>query len=343
MASNTYASKNSSWEAVNWDALRRLRARFLEFGGGNAGGAANYWRNWSELESYDLTFAERIGWKWDAVLEELTRRRWSLPAGPVLDFGCGTGVAGRRVAAWARDGGGGLAKLLLWDRSQAAMEFALRRAEAAFPGLPVETARLDKSQPDPGFGTLLVSHVLNELSPEGLDRLLAVAERAQAILWVEPGTAAVSRRLISVRERLLPAFRPFAPCPHAVACGLLAPENERHWCHHFATTPAAVFQDSGWSRFAHLLEIDLGTTPFSWLVLDRRTDLPEEANTSRILGEPRHYKGFSKILSCQEDGVRDLILQKRDAPDLARELRKEPGSLYRWVREGTWIRGGTRI
>ena len=48
-------------------ALDRLRARFLD--GSNAGGG--YWRSEAELALYDTTFAERIGWKWDAVLAEL--------------------------------------------------------------------------------------------------------------------------------------------------------------------------------------------------------------------------------------------------------------------------------
>jgi hypothetical protein len=64
--------------------------------------------------------------------------------------------------------------------------------------------------------------------------------------------------------------------------------------------------------------------------------LPE--GWSRVLGGTRVYKGYAKVLGCQEDGVRDLILQKRDAPELFKALkagRADP--LHRWEREGERI------
>ena len=47
--------------------------------------------------------------------------------------------------------------------------------------------------------------------------------------------------------------------------------------------------------------------------------LPE--GWSRMLGEPRVYKGFAKILSCQADGVRELELQKRAAPEVFKAMK----------------------
>ena len=359
MESDNIGSKTFSWSDINWIALQRLRERFLDFEErkkqGETASGSDYWRSHSELESYDFTYAERIGWKWDTLLTELRVRGWTLPGGPVLDYGCGTGVAGRRVVEWAADPGvdsppansklasslSPVSKLLLCDRSQPAMRFALGRARACFPQLPVEMLRPTETAQ---FSTLVISHVINELSPVALGTLLALASRATAVLWVEPGTAAVSRALIAARERLLTTFRPIAPCTHAAQCGMLAVGNEHHWCHHFAKPPASVFQDSGWGHFARILEIDLASVPFSCLVLDRRPQLlSAETPESRVIGVPREYKGFAKVLSCQEDGVIELILQKRDSPELFKEMRKDPGSLYRWVRDGDKIRGGTRI
>jgi len=150
-----------------------------------------------------------------------------------------------------------------------------------------------------------------------------------------------------VRERLVSEFRPVAPCAHALGCGLLAPGNERHWCHHFAEVPRAVFQDSGWGRFAKTLEIDLRSVPYSYLVLDRKIK-PVEGEVSvdgasRVIGVPRHYKGFDKILSCQEDGVLELVMQKRDAPELVKEMKKDQGSLYQFQRDGDKVLAGRRI
>ena len=262
-------------------------------------------------------------------------RGWTPPEGTVLDWGCGTGMAGRRVvSAWPEQ----CRSLMLSDRSHAAVYFATKAAQEAFPSLPVQTAETNSS-PD----LLVISHVINELAPQALDQLLTLAERAQAVLWVEPGTAPVSRALIAVRERLLAKFRIVAPCTHALPCGLLAPGNEPHWCHHFATAPREVFQDSGWGRFAKTLEVDLGSVPFSFLVLDRRPGVVTEDKASRVIGYPRHCHGFDKILSCQADGVKELVLQKRDAPTLHKEMKKDAGSLYEWERDGDKIRGARRV
>ena len=59
-----------NWTQLDWPALDRLRDGFLH--GGAAAGP--YWKTTSALASYDLTYGERIAWKWDAVLQELRLR-----------------------------------------------------------------------------------------------------------------------------------------------------------------------------------------------------------------------------------------------------------------------------
>ncbi len=338
-----------TWESVNWNALRRLRARFLQFdpreseGQGQAQAEAqaqaapdrsDYWRSHSELASYDFTFAERIGWKWDTVLAELRQRGWTPPQGTLLDWGCGTGVAGRRVvSAWPD----AFERLRLWDRSSPARHFAGARAKSAFPGLTVEEGQT------PG-DLLVLSHVLDELPPEALENLLALAARATAVLWVEPGTHPVSRSLAGIRERLVKnGFHAVAPCTHGAACGLFAPGNERHWCHHLARVPGEVHTDPGWGKFVKNLDLDLGRVPLSFLVLDRRAEPARDPALARVIGEPRFYKGFAKVLQCQADGVRELMLQKRDDAGLFKAMKKHPGSLYRWQRDGEKIVSGEQV
>ena len=341
MESNITGSNSFSWSDVDWEALRRLRARFLDFDREDDDAGApidrtDYWESFAAMGSYDFTFGERIVWKWDAVLDELKMRGWTPPAGTVLDWGCGTGVAGRRVvAAWPDSA----RRLLLWDRSEPGIQFAAKRARQTFPQLDISQAAA-RTIPD----LLVVSHVINELAPAALERLVGLMEKAQAVLWVEPGTSPVSRKLIAARGRLLEKFRVIAPCTHAQRCGMLAAGNERHWCHHFAKIPGYVHLDSGWGRFSAAMEIDIRALPYSYLVLDRRpaADNPGP-EPERVIGMPRHYKGFAKILSCQADGVRELTLQKRDAPELFKSLKKDPGSLYQWDRDGDKIRGGARV
>ena len=265
-------------------ALDRLRDTFLS---GQPGGA-DYWKSRSDLENYDFTFAQRIAWKWDAVLRELGLRGWAPPPGPLLDWGCGSGVAGRRVVGFF--GPVHFHSLRLFDRSPLAMCFAAEAARKEFPRLrieswPPETAgpagdseprtpirreSTRASLPEPAgpqrgarsIGTLVVSHVLNELDEGGGRKLRAASERAEAVIWVEPGTYADSRSLIAWREALCESFRVVAPCTHQAACGLRSPENARHWCHHFANLPAGVMADSNWVRFARRAGIDLRRRAF---------------------------------------------------------------------------------
>jgi hypothetical protein len=154
------------WTSPELAVLRNLRERFLA----GTAGQRDYWKSPEELALYDATFAERIGWKWDAVLGELAARNWQPRSRHVLDWGCGSGVAGRRVLAqWPH-----LESLALHDRSPLARRFAAARARTEHPHVEVHETR--EIAPD----TLLVlSHVLNELPAAELSTLLALARQAR--------------------------------------------------------------------------------------------------------------------------------------------------------------------
>jgi ribosomal protein RSM22 (predicted rRNA methylase) len=169
---------------------------------------------------------------------------------------------------------------------------------------------------------LLLSHVLTELELPAIDHLVKRAEQATCIVWVEPGTYAASRALIGVREHLRDRFEVVSPCTHQAACGMLAPGNERHWCHHFAKPPAYVFTDSDWGRFARLLEIDLRSVPLSYLVLDRRPAPLRLRELSRVIGRPRVYKPEARVHLCNAQGIGDFRLTRRDLPEEFRRMKK---------------------
>lgn len=316
------------WSPPQLAALRRLREGFIA----GTAGAADYWRSDEELALYDSTLGERIGWKWDAVLRELALRGWQPQCRRVLDWGCGSGVAGRRVlAAWPQ-----VEALSLHDRSPRALRFAAEKARAAFPRVEVLAGQRVTSE-----SLVLLSHVISELSAIQLAALLEHIAPAREVIWVEAGTHADSRRLGEVREALLPqGFVAVAPCTHSARCGVLAPKNARHWCHHFGAPPEAAFQDARWAEFGRELGIDLRSLPYSFLVLARET-APQSAGFSRVIGEPREAKGYTRVLSCHVEGVADLMLQKRDAPELFRALRNgRDVPVYRWTIQGAKITDG---
>ena len=123
-----------NWDTIDWAALEQMRTAFLA----GTAGSADYWRTDADLAAYDATFAQRIGWKWDFVLAELQRRGWTPPPGELLDWGCGSGVAGR--AFLDHFGTDVVTKLRVWDRSSLAMAFAARPAQQKYPQLAVVAA-----------------------------------------------------------------------------------------------------------------------------------------------------------------------------------------------------------
>lgn len=319
------------FERLDWPVLDRLRGTFL--GGHFAGGP--YWQAARDLEQYDQTFGERIGWKWDAVLRELRRRDWVPPTGPMLDWGCGSGVAGRRVMAAL--GEGRFTEACFADHSPLAVAHARRAWAARWPAVPVR-----EGIPPAGPFTLVISHVWNELETAGREALLAIVREATAVLWVEPGTHESGRSLQSVRDSLLERFAVVAPCTHGAPCGLQTAGNERHWCHHFADPPPEVFTSGDWARFAARAGIDLRALPYSFLALERgdrgRSPMPP-SGTYRILGRPRTYKGYARITACGPEGVEECTVSKRHCPGLYRALDKDRFSpLQQWRREGDDVR-----
>jgi ribosomal protein RSM22 (predicted rRNA methylase) len=312
------------WKSVDWTALERLREVFL--GRARAPGSeavastppGPYWTSARDLESYDFTLGRRIAWKWAAVLEPLLARGWSPPARQLVDWGCGSAIGARSLLAYTPEAS--FDEVVLWDHSPVATTFAEAAIRARRPGQAVRVADPEQAATEGGF-VLVVSHVLNELDAAGRAALIALARRAAAVLWVEPGTSEDSRALIAVREELRAEFHCWAPCPHDARCGLLAEVNARHWCHHFARPPTEAFTESGWAEFGRRLGVDLRSLPYAYLVLDRRAPA-RSPDAVRIIGTPRESAGMMRILRCREDGVAEVELLKRTAPALWRTLEK---------------------
>jgi ribosomal protein RSM22 (predicted rRNA methylase) len=292
---------------INWKLLVELRERFLSNPRGD-----DYWTTPGLMESYDLTFAERIGWKWDYLATEIKRRGFNWPeSAELLDWGCGTGIAARRLSHHFSD----LKKIQLWDRSETAMAFA--RDKLAPAGVATR-----KWNEKPLTNTVVaLSHVANELTSGNLKKLIRfLAAEASAVLWVEPGTPEVSRKLIEARESLKDEFSLVAPCPHSGRCGLFQGKTA-DWCHQFATIPNEAFTTAFWRKFSEELKIDLRSLPMSYLVMEKKKSLTLNLPPTQELGRPRVYKGYANLLICEEAGVTQRKVLKRDDQELFKKLK----------------------
>lgn len=325
-----------TWNELDWSALDRLRQRFLQA----SASKEPYWQSPSDLASYDFTYGERIGWKWDHVLRELRMRGYRPASCQVFDWGCGSGIAARKVIEFF--GAENFDSLTVWDHSPLACDYAASAATAAFPSLAVSQAAPGLLTSDTPIGLLVISHVLNELPPEAAAQLRALIARAEAVLWVEAGTHQVSRQLGRIRDELRDSFRVVAPCTHALGCPVFAEDKERDWCHFFAPPPSEIFANSEWVKFGQRAGIDLRSLPYAFLALDKNpaaASLPE--GYSRIIGRPEHFKPYARWLNCDATGLVELELPKRADTALFKQLERTKLPLvYRWQRDGDKVSSG---
>lgn len=298
----------------DFQRLERLRSHFL--GGEKAlVGLGDYWESDGLLTDYDATFGARIRWKWQAVLEELQGLGWTPPAPyQLIDWGCGSGAASQSFLA------SGFAmphSINPYDRSHRAMHFTERAVRTlGFTG-PASCGKPDFSNKE---NVVLLSHITTELTEDEVLALARDLTSAHTIIWVEPGAKESSRKLITVREELKKHFSIWAPCTHQALCGLR--NSEDHWCHHFAEPPRAIFQSAEWREFAKIFKIDLRSLPVSYLILSR-AEAPQ-SNLARRIGLSRNYKGYCKYLNCDDSGVTERRLQKRDDKNLLQEIEEKP-------------------
>lgn len=326
---------------TDWNTLERLRTRFIE----QKSGAGVYWKDENDLTNYHSFFAARIGWKWDNALEEAGKRGFHPHGKRILDWGCGSGIATlRALAAWEENA---IEEVLLWDHSMLACRFAQKTIQEAYPNLTVTIASGTSSWDSLEETIVLVSHTLNELTEEAQKTLTAQISGAAQIIFVEAGNHVTSHLLIKQREALKEHFNIVAPCTHCDDCPMQIGENRHHWCHFFGKPAIEAFTEGDWALFATMMEIDLRSLPYSCLVLNanRLEKLDTLENTSRLIGRPRQFKGYTRLLSCDTHGLRDLELQKRDNKSLWKSLKKgKDGTLYQWTEvDGDRVKSGSTI
>ncbi len=311
---------NDRFSKEQWRRLRALRIVFL---GESASRAEDYWpgecgNDTELLELYDASFGERIGTKWDAIIAELKTKKLygAFQSLPIVDLGCGSGIASRRwLTAFPPAAG---QKILLVDRSKSAMAYAQQKLLAL--GRECDIQLSPKAAEIPQNRLVLASHVINELAPAAVNWFQKILSQSAAFVWVEPGAKETATKVVNLREALRATHDFIAPCPHNESCGMLVPKNERHWCHHFAKPPGDVFQSAFWRRFSTELKIDLRSLPTSYLVGVKKgaTNYPLPPN--RVIGRARHYKGYALALLCRTGGVGEGRVMSRHFPDTVDRL-----------------------
>jgi ribosomal protein RSM22 (predicted rRNA methylase) len=236
-----------------------------------------------------------------AALQELQARGSGELIGSLLDLGAGPGV-GLWAAADLFDS---LRAATLIERDAETITLGERLASDA--GLAASTSltwrradlrdlrdrdRLDLAPHD----LVLLSYSIGELDDVSMATAVDAAWRAAriALVIVEPGTPRHSARLVAMRQRLIEEGATIvAPCPHARACPLAAPD----WCH-FGVRLAR----SGLHRRLKQGALSYEDEKFSYLVATRGTGHPAPA---RVIRRPDLRKGFVQLSLCAGDGLRN--------------------------------------
>jgi ribosomal protein RSM22 (predicted rRNA methylase) len=245
------------------------------------------------------------------VLAELRDRAPSLELRSQLDLGAGLGAAVWAAAAtWPS-----LERADAVELEPAMLEGG-RRLAAEGVG-PVARCRwrlgdVGRDAVEGSFDLVTIGYVLNELAPDAVGPAVerAWAATAGALVVVEPGTPEGYRRVLGVREQVegMGGFT-LAPCPHERPC----PLGGGDWCHFAVRLPRSAAH-----RGAKRAQAGFEDEKLAYVVMARRELARAPA---RILRHPQVRGGHVRLELCAADGLRGIVVSKRDR-DAFREARK---------------------
>lgn len=227
-----------------------------------------------------------------------------------LDIGAGPGTATWAAAEqWPT-----IEEAHLVEGSGAMREVGARLAAGAAARMRWHQGLLEHASLDmPASDLVLMAYVLDELAPETRDRLVPrLWELAgDTLVIVEPGTSAGWQRILRARDRLTAAgAHILAPCPHAQACPLTAPD----WCHFYARLPRSRLH-----REAKGGSVPWEDEKFIYLAASRR---PATQHQSRVLAPPRISKAGVTLKLCQPNGTTAEYTVARREKDSFKSARK---------------------
>jgi ribosomal protein RSM22 (predicted rRNA methylase) len=249
-----------------------------------------------------------------ASFAEVRRARPDFSPSTALDAGAGPGTA-----LWAAtDCWPGLADVLLIEASSLFRAYGERlSAQARPPHIVWRTADATAEAIDSAPRDLVtLSYVLSELAPDAQRNLVEKLWRltADILVIVEPGTPTGWQRILAARDLLIQSGAHIvAPCPHAQACPLKAPD----WCH-FAERVAR----SRLHRVVKNAEVPWEDEKFIYLAVSRKPD-PHAA--SRVIARPRKGSGKVTLKLCRPDGSA-----------AARLISRREGNLYKQAARAGW-------
>ena len=247
-----------------------------------------------------------------AAITEASARLTGFAPRSLLDVGAGAGAASWAATEVFPDLDGAV-----WlDANPALLDLAGRLAVQS-PALGKAERRLGDINRAalPSADLVLASYVLAEIAPAAQPALVAALWAAceGLLVLVEPGTPAGWTRILQARAIVIEAGGQIvAPCPHAQACPLVAPD----WCHFAQRLPRS--RDH---RLTKAADAPFEDEKFIYLAA-ARPGLGLAPPQSRILAPPRQDKTGIALKLCEPYGpCRLALIPSRDKPAL-RQVRR---------------------
>jgi ribosomal protein RSM22 (predicted rRNA methylase) len=249
-----------------------------------------------------------------AALEQVAIAHSDFAPVSLLDVGAGPGT----VLWAAADCWPDLDEALLVEASAPVRGWGERLTQAGpIPHVDWRAADFSQGLPEtPPRDLVTAAYVLDEIDEEArrvlIDGLWALTRGV--LLIVEPGTPAGFARILAVRQQLIDASAHLlAPCPHAQACPIVAPD----WCH-FARRVAR----SRVHRLAKGGEVPWEDEKFAYVAAMRA---PTSDKAARVVGPPRQAGGRAWLKLCRPDGtLAEQLFSRRD------------GDVYKTARRARW-------
>lgn len=189
----------------------------------------------------------------------------------------------------------------------------LNQALSPFAATQYHQACLMKTPTYPENDAVIASYVLNELSHPLTVVARAWAAARRCLILIEPGTPTGFANLKAAREYLIAqgAFIA-APCTHHEVC----PLSGRDWCHFSVRLERPLFH-----RLAKRAVLPYEDEKYAYLIATR---MPLTRPVGRIIKNPLHRGGNTRLDVCQEGQIQRLMSSKRE------------GARYRRAKDARW-------
>lgn len=233
----------------------------------------------------------------------------------LVDLGSGTGAVGWAAVEVLPS----LSRLSLLEQSDGARGFGqnlMQRSDSALLQRATwQSWRLSDADAVGAGDLATAAYVMGELTEVQQTALLqTLADCAPVVVVIEPGTPAGFGRILNARSYFIDAgFTIAAPCPHELACPMVARND---WCHF-----AERLERSRVHRALKEGGLSYEDEKYSYVVAVRGDVTRAEA---RVLRHPQIRKGLVSLTLCGASG---------DAVEL--RVSKSQG-LYKAARHATW-------